>query len=43
MIGDHFPCSPFDSNSVEKHYKYNIRGEKSGIMRIEVLKTIQVS
>jgi glycosyltransferase involved in cell wall biosynthesis len=38
VVGDYFPCSPFDSTSVEKYYKYNIKGEKWGMMRTDVLK-----
>jgi glycosyltransferase involved in cell wall biosynthesis len=38
IIGDYFPYSPFDSNSVDKYYKYNIKGEKSGILKTKILK-----
>ena len=38
LIGDRFPASPFDSNSVEKYYKYDIKGDKCGMMKLSILK-----
>jgi glycosyltransferase involved in cell wall biosynthesis len=38
LIGDSFPCSPFDSNSLEKYYKFKIKGDKSGMMKVEILR-----
>jgi glycosyltransferase involved in cell wall biosynthesis len=38
IVGDYFPESPFDCSSVEKYYKYNIQGEKSGMMKTEILR-----
>jgi glycosyltransferase involved in cell wall biosynthesis len=38
VVGDYFPTSPFDCSSVDKYYKYDIKGEKSGMMKMEILK-----
>lgn len=38
LIGDQFPFCPFDSNTTENLYRYNITGEKWGFHRTEILK-----
>lgn len=37
-IGDSFPTDVFDSNSLASHIKWKIKGEKSGIVRADLLK-----
>lgn len=38
IVGDRFPWSPMDSNSLEITYKYGIRGEKWGFQRTDILR-----
>jgi glycosyltransferase involved in cell wall biosynthesis len=38
IVGDYFPFNPTDSNSLEIHYRYKVRGEKWGFQRSEVLR-----
>jgi glycosyltransferase involved in cell wall biosynthesis len=38
IIGDYFPFNPTDSNSLEIHYRYRVKGEKWGFQRSEVLR-----
>ena len=38
LIGCGFPSSPFDSNTAENFYRHNIKGEKWGFHRTEVLR-----
>lgn len=37
-VGDVYPKDIFDSDSLESHYKYKIKGEKWGFQRTDVLK-----
>jgi glycosyltransferase involved in cell wall biosynthesis len=37
VVGDRFPDSPFDSDSIELRYRYKISGEKSGMIRTDIL------
>ena len=36
IIGDAFPDSPWDANTLIKHYQYRIRGDKRGLTRKSV-------
>jgi glycosyltransferase involved in cell wall biosynthesis len=38
IVGDYFPFNPTDSNSLEIHYRYKVKGEKWGFQRSEVLR-----
>lgn len=39
VVGDRFPCEKWiDSNSLDMHYRYGIKGEKWGFQRVDVLK-----
>jgi len=38
VVGESFPQSPLDSDSLELYYRYGIRGEKWGFHRTEVLR-----
>lgn len=38
VVGDRFPSEIFDSNSLEIHFRYNIKGEKWGFQRTDVLR-----
>jgi glycosyltransferase involved in cell wall biosynthesis len=38
LVGDKFPRDVLDSDSIELYFKYNVRGEKWGFHRTEVLK-----
>lgn len=38
LIGQKFPISPFDSDSIESNFRYRIKGEKSGFHLTEVMK-----
>ena len=38
IIGTEFPSSPFDSTTAENFYRHNIKGEKWGFHRTEVLR-----
>ena len=38
LVGDEFPASPLDSNALELTYHYQIRGEKWGFQRTNVLR-----
>jgi len=38
LVGDKFPKDMVDSDSLEMHYKYKVRGEKWGFQRTDVLK-----
>lgn len=38
IVGDYFPFNPTDSDSLEIHYRYKVRGEKWGFQRSDVLR-----
>lgn len=38
IVGDYYPFNPTDSNSLEIHYRYKVKGEKWGFQRSEVLR-----
>lgn len=38
IVGDHYPQEPFDSDSLETHFRYRIRGEKYGFKRTDILR-----
>ena len=38
IVGDKFPHSPLDSNTLEAIYRFKIRGEKQGFIRTAVLR-----
>lgn len=38
LVGTKYPKDTFDSNSLETHYKYKVKGEKSGFQVTEILK-----
>ena len=38
LVGDSFPKDPLDSNSLETELRYRIKGEKFGILRLDVLR-----
>jgi len=38
FIGTKFPFDPTDSNPLEIHFKHNVRGEKCGFQRTEILR-----
>ena len=38
MVGEKFPEDPLDSNSLEKEMRYRVKGEKWGILRLDVLR-----
>jgi glycosyltransferase involved in cell wall biosynthesis len=38
LVGDRFPSSPFDSNSLDNYYRYKIRGEKWGFQTTAAMK-----
>ena len=43
LIGDYFPTDPFYSNSFEKKVYFDIKGEKWGFNKTQILKSIDVS
>lgn len=38
LVGTRFPRDPTDSNSLEIHYRYHVRGEKWGFQRTDVMR-----
>lgn len=38
LVGDRFPQDVLDSNTLEVHYRYRVRGEKWGFQRTDVLR-----
>ncbi|HWD90906.1 MAG TPA: glycosyltransferase family A protein [Verrucomicrobiae bacterium] len=38
MLGARFPRDVFDSDAIDLRYKYNVTGEKSGMLRTDVLR-----
>ena len=38
IVGSEYPTSPFDSTPADTFFKYNIKGEKWGFHRVEVLR-----
>jgi len=38
LVGSRFPSDVVDSNSLEIHYRYHVRGEKWGFIRTDVLR-----
>ncbi|MEM8501177.1 MAG: glycosyltransferase family 2 protein [Pseudomonadota bacterium] len=38
IVGEQFPYSPFDSNSLETEYVYRVKGEKWGFQRTSIMK-----
>lgn len=38
LVGDKFPKDVFDSDSLEIHYKYKVKGEKWGFQRTDLLR-----
>jgi glycosyltransferase involved in cell wall biosynthesis len=38
IVGDRFPADPLDSDDLELRYRYRVRGDKIGCMRLEVMR-----
>ena len=38
IVGDRFPTDPFDSNSLDNYFIYNLKGEKWGFQKTSVMK-----
>jgi hypothetical protein len=38
LIGSRFPSDPFDSDPIDLRYRHNVQGEKSGVVRTDVLR-----
>jgi glycosyltransferase involved in cell wall biosynthesis len=38
LVGTEFPTSPLDSDSIELHFKWGVKGEKWGFVRTDVLR-----
>lgn len=38
IVGDSFPQDPLDSDTIESHYRYRVKGEKFGFQRTDVLR-----
>ena len=43
LVGNSFPTDPFDTNALDLTYKYKVKGEKWGVMRVDVLREFPFS